>query len=260
MNSYEAKQQERKERYLQLAEQAEQESRSVWREADKMADAIPMGQPILIGHHSERADRAFRDRIDRKCHKAVELDNKAEYYRHKAESVGSGGISGLDPDAVAKLEKELEKRIEEQEHMKAANRAVKMKDTEKGNAKLREMGYTDSNISDLRKPDFCGRIGYPDYMLQNNNASIRRIKERIADLQAAAENILEEVETDLYTFKQEDGRYQFVFDGKPADDVRTILKSNGFKLSPSRSAWVRQVTTNAKHSVKRVMQELQAYI
>ena len=260
MNSYEAKQQERKERYLQLAEQAEQESRSVWREADKMADAIPMGQPILIGHHSERADRAFRNRIDRKCHKAVELDNKAEYYRHKAESVGSGGISGLDPDAVTKLEKELEKRIEEQEHMKAANRAVKMKDTEKGNAKLREMGYTDSNISDLRKPDFCGRIGYPDYMLQNNNASIRRIKERIADLQAAAENILEEVETELYTFKQEDGRYQFVFDGKPADDVRTILKSNGFKWSPSRGAWVRQVTTNAKHSAKRVMQELQAHI
>ena len=135
-----------------------------------------------------------------------------------------------------------------------------MKDVEKGNAKLREMGYSDSNISELRKPDFCGRIGYPDYALQNNNASIRRIKERIADLQAAAENILEEVETDLYTFKQEDGRYQFVFDGKPADDVRMILKSYGFKWSPSRSAWVRQVTTNAKHSVKRVMQELQAYI
>ena len=260
MNSYEERQQERKERYLQLAEQAEQESRSAWREADKMAEAIPMGQPILVGHHSERADRAFRDRIDRKHHKAVELDNKAEYYRHKAESVGTGGISGLDPDAVVKLEKELEKRIKAQEEMKAANRAVKMKDVEKGNAKLREMGYTDSNISELRKPDFCGRIGYPDYALQNNNASIRRIKERIADLQAAAENILEEVETDLYTFKQEDGRYQFVFDGKPDDDVRTILKSNGFKWSPSRSAWVRQVTTNAKHSVKRVMQELQAYI
>ena len=68
------------------------------------------------------------------------------------------------------------------------------------------------------------------------------------------------VETDLYTFKQEDGRYQFVFDGKPADEVRTILKSNGFKWSPSRGAWVRQATANARYSVKRVMQELQAYI
>ena len=260
MNSYEERQQERKEIYLQLAEQAKRESSAVWSEADKMAEAIPMGQPILVGHYSERADRAYRDRIDRKHHKAVELDNKAEYYRQKAESVGSGGISGLDPDAVAKLEKELEKRIEEQEHMKAANRAVKMKDIEKGNAKLREMGYTDSNISELRKPDFCGRIGYPDYMLQNNNASIRRIKERIAELKAQSENEMPEKETDLYRFFQADGRYQFVFDGKPDDDVRTILKSNGFKWSPSRSAWVRQVTTNAKHSVKRVMQELQAYI
>lgn len=260
MNSYEERQHERKERYLQLAEQAERESATVWSEAQRMADAIPMGQPILVGHYSERADRAFRDRIDRKHHKAVELDNKAEYYRQKAESVGSGGISGLDPDAVAKLEKELEKRTQAQERMKAANRVVRLKDIEKGDAKLREMGYTDSNISELRKPDFCGRIGYPDYMLQNNNANIRRIKERIADLKAMKENVMENVETDLYTFKQEDGRYQFVFDGKPANDVRTILKSNGFKWSPSRGAWVRQATANARYSVKRVMQELQAYI
>ena len=260
MNSYEERQQERKERYLQLAEQAERESSAVWSEAQRMADAIPMGQPILVGHHSERADRAFRGRIDAKQHKAFDLSSKAAYYRDKAESVGTGGISGLDPDAVAKLEKELEKRIKAQEEMKAANKAVKMKDIEKGNAKLREMGYTDSNISELRKPDFCGRIGYPDYALQNNNASIRRIKERIAELKAQSENEMPEKETDLYRFFQADERYQFVFDGKPDDGVRTILKSNGFKWSPSRSAWVRQVTTNAKHSVKRVMQELQAYI
>ena len=112
----------------------------------------------------------------------------------------------------------------------------------------------------MRKPDFCGRIGYPDYALQNNNASIRRIRERIADLQVAAENIMQDIETDLYTFKQDDGRYQFIFDGKPADEVRAILKGNGFKWSPSRGAWVRQVTANARYSAKRVMQELKKYI
>jgi hypothetical protein len=225
-----------------------------------MADAIPMGQPILVGHHSERADRAFRGRIDAKQHKAFDLSSKAAYYRDKAESVRTGGISGLDPDAVAKLEKEVEKRIKAQEKMKAANRAVKMKDIEKGNAKLREMGYTDSNISELRKPDFCGRIGYPDYMLQNNNASIRRIKERIAELKAQSENEMPEKKTELYRFFQADGRYQFVFDGKPADEVRAILKGNGFKWSPSRGAWVRQVTANARYSAKRAMQELEKHI
>jgi hypothetical protein len=225
-----------------------------------MADAIPMGQPILVGHHSERADRAFRGRINAKQEKAFDLSSKAAYYRDKAESVGTGGISGLDPDAVAKLEKELEKRIKAQEKMKAANRAVKMKDIEKGNAKLREMGYTDSNISELRKPDFCGRIGYPDYMLQNNNASIRRIKERIAELKAQSENEMPEKKTELYRFFQADGRYQFVFDGKPADEVRAVLKGNGFKWSPSRGAWVRQVTANARYSAKRAMQELEKHI
>jgi hypothetical protein len=213
-----------------------------------------------VGHYSERADRAFRDRIDGKHRKAIELDNKAEYYRQKAESVGSGGISGLDPDAVAKLEKELEKRMQAQERMKAANRAVRLKDIEKGDAKLREMGYTDSNISELRKPDFCGRIGYPDYALQNNNASIRRIKERIAELKAQSENEMPEKKTELYRFFQADGRYQFVFDGKPAGEVRTILIGNGFKWSPSRAAWVRQVTANARYSAKRAMQELEKHI
>ena len=47
MNSYEERQQERKERYLQLAEQAERESSAVWSEAQRMADAIPMGQVIV---------------------------------------------------------------------------------------------------------------------------------------------------------------------------------------------------------------------
>ena len=94
----------------------------------------------------------------------------------------------------------------------------------------------------------------------NNNASIRRIKERIAELKAQAENEMPEKENDLYRFFQADGRYQFVFDGKPADEVRIILKGNGFKWSPSRGAWVRQVTANARYSAKRVMQELEKYI
>ena len=51
MNSYEERQQERKERYLQLAEQAERESSAVWSEAQRMADAIPMGQVIEIRAH-----------------------------------------------------------------------------------------------------------------------------------------------------------------------------------------------------------------
>ena len=41
--------------------------------------------------------------------------------------------------------------------MKAANKAVRMKDAEKGNEALRDMGYSEAQIKELREPDFCGR-------------------------------------------------------------------------------------------------------
>ena len=59
--------------------------------------------------------------------------------------------------------------------MKQANKAIRMKDKEKGDATLHDMGYTDEQIAQLREPDFCGRIGFPDYMLANNNANKSRI-------------------------------------------------------------------------------------
>ena len=63
--------------------------------------------------------------------KAMEASKKAEYYEQKAESVGKGGISGLDPEAITKLEKQLEQLTAHQEQMKAANKAIRMKNQEK---------------------------------------------------------------------------------------------------------------------------------
>ena len=48
----------------------------------------------------------------------------------------------------------------------------------------------------LREPDFCGRIGYPAYLLQNNNANIRRIRGRIEELKKRSENTPEGWEFD----------------------------------------------------------------
>jgi hypothetical protein len=38
---------------------------ALYDDAHRMADAIPFGQPILDGHHSEGRDRRYRDRIHR---------------------------------------------------------------------------------------------------------------------------------------------------------------------------------------------------
>lgn len=114
----------------------------------------------------------------------------------KIRSVGTGGISSDDPQAVEKLEAKLAALEKHQEMMKAANAAIRMKDPAKGDAKLAELGYTPEDIAKLREPDFCGRIGYPAYALQNNNANIRRIRGRIAELKKRTESTPEGWEFD----------------------------------------------------------------
>jgi hypothetical protein len=51
-------------------------------------------------------------------------------------------------------------------------------------------------------------------------------------------------------------RLQLLFDGKPDEDTRTVLKQNGFKWAPSQTAWQRQLTDNARRSLDRVIEQL----
>ena len=51
-------------------------------------------------------------------------------------------------------------------------------------------------------------------------------------------------------------RYQIVFDGKPDSEIRTLLKSNGFKWAPSQGAWQRQITTSGKYAIESVVDKL----
>ena len=119
MNSYEAKQAARKARFEERAEQASAESASTYNRARDMAQAIPFGQPILVGHHSETRDRNYRDRIHTTYGKAFALQDKAKHYEQKAASVGTGGISSDDPDAIEKLRAELANVEQAQERREA---------------------------------------------------------------------------------------------------------------------------------------------
>ena len=172
----------------------------------------------------------------------------------KIRSVGTGGISSDDPQAVEKLEAKLAALEKNQEMMKAANAAIRMKDPAKGDAKLAELGYTPEDIAKLRAPDFCGRIGYPAYELQNNNANIRRIRGRIAELKKRTENTPEGWEFDggRVVVNTAENRLQIIFDGKPDADIRTELKGEGFRWAPSQGAWQRQLTDNAMRAARRL--------
>ena len=179
----------------------------------------------------------------------------------KIRSIANGKdiIKSGDENAVEKLEKKLAGLKENQEKMKAANKALRMKDTEKGDAALRELGYTYAQIAELRKPDFCGRVGFPSYALTNNNQNIHRVENRLKALKAAKEQGDSESENEYFRVVEntEIMRLQLFFDGKPDLATRDLLKKNGFRWSPKNSCWQRQLTNNARYAMKQVLKSLE---
>lgn len=174
---------------------------------------------------------------------------------HKIKAVGTGGISADDPNALEKLRKKLDVLVKRQELMKAANAAIRMKDTTKGDAKLAELGYSPERIKQLREPDCCGRIGYPPYQLSTNNTNIRRLQKRVEEL----EKRQSEPAPEGWTFdggevviNTELNRLQIVLEARPDEEMRQDLKSYGFRWAPSQKAWQRQLTDNAIRAAKAI--------
>ena len=172
---------------------------------------------------------------------------------------GKDQILSGDQDAIEKLEKKLENLQDMQSRMKEANKAIRMKNTEKGNGLLTDMGYTEEQIKELRTPDFCGRVGYPSYALQNNNANIRRIEGRLKELRATKEKGTLETENKFFKVVEntENMRLQLLFEDKPEPEVREVLRRNGFRWAPSQEAWQRQLNNNARYALERVKEHLE---
>lgn len=69
-------------------------------------DGIEPGQPILVGHHSERAHRRAIDRSDNHMRAAIKEDRKAEHYTHRAEAAEKYEERRYDPNRTRRrLEK-----------------------------------------------------------------------------------------------------------------------------------------------------------
>lgn len=250
MNAYEAKQEARRAQLLQRADKLEAASRSALEGADKMAEIIPFGQPILVGHYSEGRDRRYRERIRRRFERGSEFADLAKRCRERAANIGGRGISSDDPDAADKLREKLAGLEALQSRMVAVNKLVRKKDR----VGLAAMGFSDLQIERLFIPDFAGRIGFENFRLTNNNANICRIRERITELERHTQREDQEEIGNGYTYREDtaENRVTLLFLGKPRPQIITALKSNGFRWSPTRSAWVRQLNENAVYAARQV--------
>ena len=73
------------ERYEQAASNADKRANEYFRKSEKDADFLSLGEPIKVGHHSERRHRKMIDDAWRNTGKMVAEMDKAEAYRDKAE-------------------------------------------------------------------------------------------------------------------------------------------------------------------------------
>lgn len=287
----------RVDRLRSYANKLSDQGNATYNRARQMADVIPFGQPILIGHHSEKADRRYRDRIHNTYGRAFAAMERAAEIERKADRVGKNrAISSDDPAAIIKLEEKLAKLQQEQDAMKRANAAIRklvgrveriqsvghhgtvaeinarfnaekarVAEIHKGylvhaQALAKELGISEGEAAVLLTPDILGRIGYADYELKNNGAEIRRITKRIDSFRiprtTIAENVKESVYGDIRVERSvEDNRLRIHFPGKPAPHIINLLKSRGFRWSPSNKAWQRQLTANAEYDAVAVIQE-----
>lgn len=257
MTKFEEKRQAKIERFQGLSEKFSQESDKFAVEASKMADIIPMGQPILIGHHSEKRDRNYRNKIGDKFRKSLEFDKKSEYYAERAKAMEQNtAIFTDDPEADEKLQEKIEKLERQQELMKAFNRLLKKNDIEG----LLDLGFSESQIEKLKKPDFCGRVGFADYKLVNNGANIRRLKKRLEHIGKLqnAEITEKEINGVRIVDNVEENRLQLFFPDKPNEEIRRQLKSSGFRWSPSNGCWqAYRSNGHSAHKARIILQSIQ---
>lgn len=188
-------------------------------------------------------------------------DRNSEEFRQiqglldKIRSVGMGGISSDDPDAVKKLEVKLEAMERDQEKMKVVNAWYRKNKTLDGCPDL-----TKEEVEQL-KAAMNSQWHYKDvpflpYMLSNNNANIRRIRQRIEALKAqrAADPVADtEFDGGKIVRNKELNRLQILFDDIPDEDLRAELKGHGFRWSPKNKAWQRQLTRDAEWAAKRIL-------
>lgn len=173
-------------------------------------------------------------------------------------------ISADDDNAIGKLQAKIAQAEQLQETMKKANAIIRkgLPDAETV-AALEELGISNTNAWKLLQPDYMGRSGFQGFYLTNNNANIRRMKERIAELEreeerrkATQDSQEKEVNGVRVVENTDINRIQLKFPGKPEVGIRNQLKASGFRWSPTERAWQRQLNDNGRWAVEKILKDL----
>jgi hypothetical protein len=219
-------------------------------QARRTANAIPSGQPILVGHHSEKRHRRDLDRIHRGFKKSFDLSNQSTALELRAERAEKGrAVFSDDPEAIEKLKEKLAYLNANRARMRAANAAIRAGGDVVG--ALGALGFRVGEGRKLLEEDFAGRVGFPDYALQNAAGEASRVERRIRELEERATTPAPaEVVVGDARISEAENRVRVTFPSVPPEATRRALKAAGFRWAPSVGAWQRHASPGAWYAAK----------
>lgn len=168
----------------------------------------------------------------------------------KIRSTGRGGISADDDLAVEKLTKKLEGMESQQTMMKAVNAYYRKHKTLEGCPELtaEQVEKVKAAMSqDWRKDP----VPFPSYLLTNNNANIRRVRQRIEELSHKTEFVGWTFPGGEAKVNEAENRLQLIFADKPDADTRQVSK-RGLQVGAQAKGMAAAAQQNAIRAAARL--------
>lgn len=178
------------ERRRDWADSREAKADAASKTAHDIGAGIPMGQPILVGHHSEKRARRDVERINTAMGAVVDNSHMADTHREKATNIERAlrqSIYDDDPDAIEQLTAKIERLEAKRARIKAYNASCRKA------AKTGGVGDT-SLLDDQQRQELAttARVcayqlgtggAMPAYELTNLGGNINRLRKRLEALQ-----------------------------------------------------------------------------
>jgi DNA repair exonuclease SbcCD ATPase subunit len=174
----------RAEQLREWADGREAKADAAYEGVQAITDRIPFGQPILVGHHSERGARADQRRIANGMDRFCEHNAKAADMRGRAENIERQAATAIysdDDDAIEQLRAKIDRLEAQRAEIKRLNAAA------------RKGTLTDAEAQTLAAANRYAPIpgkggGFPSYHLTNLSGNISRLRKRLAQLEREREN------------------------------------------------------------------------
>lgn len=198
---------------------------------------IPLGQPILIGHHSEGRHRRALERSDNNMRKGCEASDMAKHHASKAAGLSSqleSTIFSDDPDAVEQLQARIAELETKRDEWKRLNAWWRKHKTMQGCPGLSEAEAARFDTEIPQRYSFHQQP-YPSCTMTNLGANIRRLKQRITEVERRQANAQAAEDAGGVAVKVSGEWCSVTFAEKPSRDVLNALKAAGFYWG--RGSW-----------------------